>query len=276
MNTTTAAALPDLLRLADPGVREQLEALPASMALIGHGANGQAVTVDVDADPHVLVRTGGGAGSTTLLRTLTAQLLHHGAHALVLDIQQVSHPWAHELPAVTHRADVTGIHDALVGLVPELRRRIDYIDQHGGYGGLPRLAVVFDGVDAARRQLVRHWQTVRESGDPKVSPAVDALSTVLHVGRQARIHVLLDGRPTADVLGPQAREQFSTVVLAQITADTWRHLAPTVGPAPKGRPHPGRVHVVHHGTARQAQVLHLTEGEATAWATPHPIGSTRR
>ncbi|WP_058043892.1 hypothetical protein [Streptomyces roseifaciens] len=33
--TNTTIALPTLLRLTDPGLREQLEALPASAALIG-------------------------------------------------------------------------------------------------------------------------------------------------------------------------------------------------------------------------------------------------
>lgn len=78
--------LPDLLRLTDPGLRETLDALSASMAVIGVGADGQPVTVDLDRAPHVLVSTCGGGGSSTILRTLTAQVLHHGAHALVLDL----------------------------------------------------------------------------------------------------------------------------------------------------------------------------------------------
>jgi hypothetical protein len=57
-----------------------------------------------------------GGGSTTILRTISAQLLHQGAHALILDTTRVSHLWAKELPTVTHRGNVAGIHDALVGL----------------------------------------------------------------------------------------------------------------------------------------------------------------
>ncbi|MFE8965064.1 hypothetical protein [Streptomyces iakyrus] len=68
---TTTIALPKLLRLTDPGLREQLEALPDSAALIGIGTDGRAI----DAAPHILVCTGTGTGtggSTTILRTLTA------------------------------------------------------------------------------------------------------------------------------------------------------------------------------------------------------------
>ncbi|MFF4138600.1 hypothetical protein ACFY1B_45845 [Streptomyces mirabilis] len=92
--------LPDLLRLTDPGLHETLDALPASMAVIGVGTDGQPVTVDLDGAPHVLVSTCGG-GSSTILRTLTAQLLHHGAHALAFDIKRISHLWARELPTVS-------------------------------------------------------------------------------------------------------------------------------------------------------------------------------
>jgi DNA helicase HerA-like ATPase len=84
---TNTTALPKLLRLTDPGLREQLEALPDSAALIGIGigTDGRAIAVDIDAAPHILVCSGTGGGSTTILRTLTAQFLHQGAHALVLD-----------------------------------------------------------------------------------------------------------------------------------------------------------------------------------------------
>ncbi|WP_371640293.1 hypothetical protein [Streptomyces virginiae] len=55
---TNTTALPRMLRFTDPGLREQLEALPASAALIGIGTNGTAIAVDLDDAPHVLVCTG--------------------------------------------------------------------------------------------------------------------------------------------------------------------------------------------------------------------------
>jgi hypothetical protein len=163
-------------------VRETLDALPASMAVIGVGTDGQPVTVDLGRAPHVLVSTCGGGGSSTILRTLTAQLLHHGAHALVLDYKRISQPWARQLPTVTYRADVADIHNALVGLATELRRRIDVADRHGDDVGLLRLVVVFENGDATLRKLARHWETVRRPGDPRVSPAFTALTDVLFAG----------------------------------------------------------------------------------------------
>lgn len=58
-----------------------------------------------------MVCSGTGGGSTTILRTLTAQFLHQGAHALVLDHTRISHLWAKDLPTVTHRGNVAGIQD---------------------------------------------------------------------------------------------------------------------------------------------------------------------
>ncbi|MEU1050644.1 hypothetical protein ABZ400_36695 [Streptomyces sp. NPDC005897] len=188
MATTTAP--PKLLRLTDPGLREQLEALPASAALIGISTDGRAIAVDIDDALHILVCSGDGGGSTTILRTLTTQFLHQGAHALVLDVTRISHLWARNLPTVTHRGNVAGIHDALVSLASELQRRIDL---DGDLDDVPRLMVVIDRADITLRQLAHYWETYRQKDDPKKSPAVAALKAVLYEGRAARIHVIYDG-----------------------------------------------------------------------------------
>ncbi|MGI5262298.1 hypothetical protein [Streptomyces angustmyceticus] len=75
-----------MLSFSAPDLREQIEALPEGTALIGVGTTGRAIAVDLEAEsPHILVCTASGGGSTTMLRSLTAQFLHQGAHALVLD-----------------------------------------------------------------------------------------------------------------------------------------------------------------------------------------------
>ncbi|MEU1693645.1 hypothetical protein ABZ590_19815 [Streptomyces hirsutus] len=254
-----------MLRLTDPGLREQLEALPASAALIGVSTDGTAIAVDVDNAPHILVCTGTGGGSTTILRTLTAQFLHQGAHALVLDATRISHLWAKELSTVTHRGNVAGIHDALVGLATELKRRTDLDD-------VPRLMVVFDQTDDTLRHLARYWETFRQEGNLKKSPAITALEAVLYEGRQARIHVLYNGLASGGGLTPSAREQFATVILARVGTSIWQRLAPIAGPAPKRSAHPGRVHVVQDGTAHQTQALLLTDAEAADWLTATAAG----
>ncbi|MFI5867422.1 hypothetical protein [Streptomyces sp. NPDC051546] len=244
--TATKSTLPDQLRLTDPSLRGQLEALPASQVLIGLGAEGQPVRVDLDAEsPHVLILSAAGGGTSTILRTLTAQLLHHGGHALVLDIKRISQRWARGLPAVTYRSNIADIHDALVGLGDEMKRRLDHVDQHGDTAGLTRLTLVFESADRTLRELARHWDKVQEEGAPKTSPAVDAYEELLFAGRAARIHVLAGAQSHSTALG---REQFSTVILGRVTTRGWSRLAPQIYPAPKSSPHPGRAHVVQGPT----------------------------
>ncbi|MGW0338128.1 hypothetical protein ACWD0J_41205 [Streptomyces sp. NPDC003011] len=46
-------------------------------------------------------------------------------------------------------------------------------------GGSARLAILLEEVNATMAQLKRYWAKIRESGDPKESPAVDALAEIL-------------------------------------------------------------------------------------------------
>jgi hypothetical protein len=120
------------------------------------------------------------------------------------------------------------------------------------------------------KQLARYWERTRESGDPKVSPAIDALNEILYMGRQVRMHVLLVAQSaTARALGgPEVREQFATRFLARYSMNAWRMLAPEIHPAPKSTKHVGRAQVVIGGTARETQVLFFTDAEAREWSPP--------
>ncbi|MEU9189440.1 DUF87 domain-containing protein [Streptomyces sp. NPDC048484] len=257
--------LPQQLRLTDLGVREQLQALPVSQVLIGLGTDRQSVCIDLDNDsPHVLVCSASGGGTSTTLRTLAAQLLHHGGHVLVLDTKRISQAWARALPTVTYRRDIADIHDALVGLRAELKHRINHADQHGDTDDLPRLAVVFESAGHTLRQLARHWDKVRQAGEAKTSPAVDAYEELLFAGREARIHILAGAQSYSAALG---REQFSTVLLGRVTTRTWSQAAPQVATVPKASTHPGRFHTVQGVTAHPTQVLLMTEAEAADWLT---------
>jgi hypothetical protein len=263
-NTTT---LPQVLHFTDPGLREQIEAMAEGTALIGISTTGRAIAVDLNGEsPHVLVYTATGGGSTTVLRSLTAQFLHQGAHALVLDVKQISHLWAKALPTVTHRGNIAGIHDALLGLADELKRRNQL--PADDLADVPRLIVAIDSTNGTLRQLARYWETFRQQDDPQTSPAVTALEEALWTGRSARVHVLLDGTPQTSVLGAAAHELFATVILARFTADTWRRLAPIAGPAPKQRRSPqGRFHVVQQGDTHETQAIWMTHTDAVTWLT---------
>ncbi|MBC9729305.1 helicase HerA domain-containing protein [Streptomyces sp. TRM68367] len=267
---------PNVLRLSDPGVREMLASMPESAPLIGCGAGNRKVSVDLDDDsPHVLVSAGTGGGKSTILRTITCQFIRNGAHAFVLDFKRISHVWARGVPGMTYCRDIADIHDALLALGQEGRRRIrlaealgdDVLAEEPEKVG-PRLVILLEEVNATMKQLARYWDRIRESGDPKTSPAIDALAEILFMGRQVRLHVLLVAQSaTARALGgPEMREQFATRILSRYTLNAWRMLVPEVHPAPKPTRHTGRVQVVMGGVAHETQVLYLTDAEARAWA----------
>ncbi|WP_331763996.1 helicase HerA domain-containing protein [Streptomyces cyaneofuscatus] len=262
--TTNKSTIPQQLRLTDPGVREQLQALPASQVLIGHGTDGQPVCVDLDYEsPHVLVYSASGGGTSTTLRTLAAQLLHNGGHVLVLDLKRVSHSWARALPTVTYRRDIDDIHNALLGLSAEVKRRIHHADEHGDTADLPRLTVVFESASHTLRQLARHWEKVRQPGEVKTSPAVNAYEELLFAGREVRIHILVGAQSFSAALG---REHFSTVLLGRVAPRTWSQAAPQIATVPKASTHPGRFHTVQRSTAHPTQVLLMSETDAAVWA----------
>lgn len=280
---------PKMLRLSDPGVREILEEMPESAPLIGLGANKTRVSVDLDAEsPHVLISASTGGGKSTILRCITSQFLHNGAEAVVLDYKRISHGWVRGVPGVTYCRDIAEIHDALIRLGEEGRRRIkmaealgdDVLDQEPERVG-PRVVILLEEVNATMRQLTRYWEKIRESGDSKTSPAVDALAEILFMGRQVRLHVLLVAQSaTARALGgPEMRENFATRILVRYTLNAWRMLVPEVAPAPKPTNHPGRVQVVRGGRAHETQVLLLSDAEAREWAMggvrarPRPVKS---
>ncbi|WP_369173071.1 hypothetical protein AB5J49_36235 [Streptomyces sp. R28] len=258
----------------DPKVLELVAKAPESAPLIGIGTGGKTVAVDLDAEsPHILVNASTGGGKSVTLRCITCQMLHHGSQAFILDYKRISHPWARGIPGVTYCADIADIHDALVQLGWEGRRRTRVADELGidaDPDDIGRLLILLEEVNATLRQPARHWETVRQPGELRVSPAFTALTDVLFAGGMVRMHVFFDGDPTLSVPGLEGREQFSTVILGWVPTVTWRRFAPAAGPALKdrGRLNRGRVHVVQGGdTVRQTQVLNLTGPEALARAT---------
>uniref|UniRef100_UPI002F916557 helicase HerA domain-containing protein n=1 Tax=Streptomyces longwoodensis TaxID=68231 RepID=UPI002F916557 len=258
----------------DPKTRELVAKAKESAPIIGFGAGGRIISVDLDAEsPHILVNASTGGGKSVTLRCIACQMLHHGSHVIVLDTKRISHPWARGVPNVTYCADIADIHDQLIALGIEGRRRTRIADELGigadpkAIG--PRLLILLEEINATMKQLARYWEKIREPGDPKVSPAVDALNEILYMGRQLRMHVLLVAQSaTARALGgPEVREQFSTRILARYSVNAWRMLAPEVHPVPKSTKHPGRAQVVIGGSASETQVLFFTDAEAREWAS---------
>lgn len=253
--------------------REQVEAAPESAPLIGIGPRNRQVAVDLDAEsPHILVSASTGGGKSVITRAMSSQMLRNGAQMCVLDFKRHSHRWARGLDAVHYCRDIEDIHAALVALGQEGHRRNKIVDDWNGEGEPdvgPRLIILVEEANATIAKLKRWWTANRTKGDPKESPAIDALREILFMGRAVRLHVLLVAQSaTAAALGgPEVRECFATRILARYTQNSWRMLVPEVYPIPRSTRHIGRAQVVLGGQATETQVLFMTDEEATKWAT---------
>lgn len=256
-----------------PEIRELVEQAPQSSPVIGLGPRGSTVSVDLDSEsPHILVSASTGGGKSVITRTMTSQLLHHGAQLAVLDFKRHSHKWAKGLPSVNYARDISDIHDVLVTLGREGNRRNVLVDDWDGdekdcpVG--PRIGILLEEANATISKLKRYWTQIREKDDPKESPAIDALREVLFMGRAVKMHVFLVAQSaTANALGgPEVRECFATRILARYTKNAWNMLVPEVQPVPRSTRKIGRAQVVLGGVAHETQVVFFENDDARAWA----------
>ncbi|MGW5446854.1 hypothetical protein [Streptomyces asiaticus] len=127
----------------------------------------------------------------------------------------------------------------------------------------PRLLILLEEVNATMKQLARYWEKIRESGDPKVSPAVDALNEISTWAASCACTSSWSRGPPPPAPS-EARRSASSSPPA-----SWPATASTLGGCspPKSTKHHGRAQVVSGGSARETQILFFTEAEAREWAT---------
>lgn len=249
-------------------VLDILAGAPDSAPVMGVGHKGKIIAVDLDSDsPHVLLSISSGGGKSAMLRLIAMQELARGNQVVICDFKKVSHKWARGLAGVHYARTVEEIHDAIIAVYQEGMQRYDVIEAAEAddyvYEG-PRLILLMEEMNATISKLNTYWAKIREPKEPRLSPAIEAFNDILFMGRQAKIHVIAVGQlMTAKALGgPEARECFSTRVLARYSVNAWKMLVPEVWPAPKKTRHPGRVQVVIAGEAFETQVIFATEKDA--------------
>jgi NAD(P)-dependent dehydrogenase (short-subunit alcohol dehydrogenase family) len=252
--------------------RELMEAAPEFAPIIGLGPRGVPVSIDLDSEsPHVLISAGSGGGKSVITRTMVAQLMRHGAHVVVLDRKRHSQRWLRGLPGVTYCRTAEEMHLALIAAAEEGERRNIMVEEDGDDAtkGLPRIVVVAEEMNATISQLQMFWDTVRESSDPKRSPAIAGLGDILFMGRAVRINVVAIAQMmTARTLGgPEARENFAVRILARYTKNAWNMLVPEIQPVPRSSRHPGRAQVCIAGSATETQIIFGKDDECRDWAT---------
>jgi hypothetical protein len=258
---------PRLVTFAD--IETHLDALKEHEFIVGLRAGARPVVLSVDDDaPHVACSAGSGAGKSELAKVIAVQVLSRGGDVLILDLKG-SHRWARGLPGVTYCIDPSDMQPALLGTADlAARRNRQAMEEPEGWDPGPRRLVIFEEMNATVAALKAYWESVREKGDPKLSPAIQAFRNIMFMGRSAKVNLfgvaqMLTANTTG---GPESRENFGIRALARYSANNWKMLAPEVA-MPRKSSIRGRWQFVVAGEATETQVVLLTPAEARAIAT---------
>ncbi|MEU6331576.1 cell division protein FtsK [Streptomyces sp. NPDC047049] len=213
---------------------------------------------------NILVATGAGGGTTTVLRTLAAQALHHGAHVDILDIGQrrPSHQWAASLPGVLVHSSISEVHNLLVEMLDRLRHQ----DAVPPADWRRRRILVIEHTDRLLYGLRQHWALTRPESQLEDAPGVEALGMLLVAGPHAGLQIAAGSTHLPPRLDAAVSDVFPTRVLAYAGQTLWARIAPEVWPVPPYSVIPGRMHAVQDGRATRFQALYLSESQARAWA----------
>ncbi len=237
-----------------------LEGLDSESVAVGAGPRGKRVELSLKGDsPHALLAAGSGAGKSELLAFLAGQFMRRGYGVLVCDAKYISHMWLRRVPGVAYASESEDMHHALMWLDHEVTRRARFVSMGGDPATLEPLVAILEEMSGARNRLDTYWKSIREAGQPALSPAMSAMANVANMGREVRVHIFMAGQSlTAKVTGgPEGRESYAGRFLARATSNQWKMLAPQIKPAPTKREAPGRWHLVVGDTLLEFQAPYM-------------------
>lgn len=247
---------------------------PDTEVATGFGPDMAAVAMSLTLEsPHALIAGGTGAGKSELLAFMVGQLMRRGYGVACLDAKFTSHMWLRRVPGVLYASESEELHEALVWLDAELMRRARYISKGGDPGTLVPIVAVLEEMNGASNRLRAYWGSIKQTGDPMMSPALTALANLSSMGRELRMHILMAGQSLTGKAtgGPENRENFGARFLARATSNQWRMLAPQIKPAPVKRQRSGRWHLVVGDRLAEFQApfvdLKNQEARLIEWAT---------
>ncbi|MFJ4700542.1 cell division protein FtsK [Streptomyces sp. NPDC088768] len=254
-------ALRKTMRLTDPRTLPALNA--ARTPLLGLADGDQPVHLPARA-VHTLVATGPGGGTTTLLRSLTAQALALGASVDLVDPGGTNHPWARDLTGVRYLSRIAEIHDHLLLNVAALQDGTGHWD--GSWRG--RRVMVIEHLTTVAYGLREYWSQTRPETQLEEAPGVEALGVLLTAGPAYGIQIFSGnfraGLPGLDTV--PVKDVFPARILANGNAALWERVAPEIWSIPPCSLTPGRMHLVADQEATAFQALYVSNTEARALA----------
>jgi DNA translocase FtsK/SpoIIIE-like protein len=269
---------PRLVTYAD--MRARMLAAPEGTVVLGLDAGSQAVSHDLNTDPHILMSASTGKGKSKTYATLISQFLEWGCEIQLGDVKQISlHEFA-EAPGVMIHTEVEAIENALLLFEQEMMERYKVLKGHtvNEWGPIldawQRKIFMLEELNAYFALEAQRYQTKTNI------PAFNSLTRILAMARQVKMHVVvtgqkLDGRVLPNGIG----ENFGCRLFSNPTPSTWRSLGE--GKKPPSSRVPGRTVKLNGGETEIYQAT-LTQPEEAlmhsatprkAWAS-NDLGQT--
>lgn len=230
---------------------EMMQKYNTTSPYVGESAGG-AIHWDLgDDSPHVGLLGGAGSGKSELAAWIVAQFMRGGAGVVVLDPKYSSHKWLMNTPQVLYCTEPAMIHDTVLWLDEELRRR-GRLSQHSDVPE-PRIVILLEERNSMQSLLREYWREIKTPGMPMLSPALAALDRLAAQGRSLNMNVVLAAQEGAKVdIG--SRTSFGAFALAgRLPQNVWRLVMGAGTRKPSMSSLPGRFGWVVSGAARVFQ-----------------------
>lgn len=196
-----------------------------------------------DEEAHILAVGRTGGGKTAFIRAICRELSDIGAMMVLIDPKIGGMRGLEALPGVEGRytaLDITAMCAAIEGVKTEMFRRCEAINEGADPESFPHLALVIDEAVSLYTLSKDHWNAVelparvahaKVMGLPTPAgrgehPSFRSLRTIISMGREARIHVvLITQQADASWLGSDARGNFGVrVALGELPAVSERQM----------------------------------------------------
>lgn len=205
---------------------------------LGESASGP-VSWDLgDDSPHAGVLGGSGSGKSELMAWIVAQFMRGGAGIIVLDPKYASQRWLIGAPGVLYCTEPQALHDTILWLDEELRRRGRESQRTEEVP--PRLVVVLEERNSMQSTLRELWAATRPRGAPTRSPALAALDRLASQGRSLGINVLLAAQEGAQVDIGSRSSYGAFAVAGRMKDSVWRLIQGSGSRKPAISTKPGR------------------------------------
>lgn len=260
-------------------VRDVVEQTNETELLVGIDANDRPVTISLELDsPHVMCSIGPGGGKSYFCRWVALQALRKGFRVIIIDcVKRGSQAkWAKNIEGVEIYRHIDVAHEKLLDLKEQIEARCEgywYDTQEDDQ----RIILIIEESNQTQRSLQSYW--VNQLDGKKTSPAIQAIESILCVGREPKCNVLTVGqRMSAQASGgADARENYGIRLANRFSPQTARMLFGEIDPLPKSSNHPGRVQMITGGRAIEVQIPLCRSDEALTWALagePQPVWNT--